>query len=120
MNGFTTGNPFCLAYISIASLVLMAGNAIFKLDNFNFIRSVIILVEIAGLGDSRIFDIQTIVECFSKVVFKNNILECTSFFIKRRSGHFKAENRAKLVDCLFRSVAVVAMCLVHQYNKVRK
>ena len=36
-----------------------------KLDKFNFIRSVIILVEIAGLGDSRIFDIQTIVECFS-------------------------------------------------------
>ena len=45
----------------------MTGNSVFKLDNFYLVRSVIVFVEIASLGDCRIFDVKTIIENLKKI-----------------------------------------------------
>ena len=97
---------------------LMAGYTVFQFDNFYLVGSEIILVEISGFGDSRIFDIQPIVEGFGEIVFKHNILERTSFLVERCGSHFKTENRAKFIDSTFRGISVVSVCLVHQHNEI--
>ena len=43
-----------------------------------------------------------------------------SFFIEGGCGHLQSQHRAKFVDCFLRSISVVAVCLVHQNNEVRK